>query len=186
LTIQKFRTIDLIVLTTIAVIVDVVGYFASQSALVFLYVTLSTPIMMIAYIRWNYRGLVINIAAIFLYTILYRNFELIPMIGYALSVMSIGLVMLWFKIIDRNQIKNEILTLTLYFVSGYLLLFIVQALTQYIIANEIQWITLITRHSINFILGWIIMLIASRQQDFMVDMHGYLLKQIEERKKEGF
>ena len=186
MTIQKFRTIDLIVLSTIAVIVDVVGYFASQSALIFLYVALSTPIMMIAYIRWNYRGLIINIVSIILYTILYKNFELIPMIGYALSVMSIGLVMLWFKVIPKNQIKNEILTLTLYFVSGYVMLFMIQAFTQYLMSNEIQWITLIARHSVNFILGWIIMFIASRQQDFMVDMHGYLLKQIEERKKEGF
>jgi hypothetical protein len=44
---------------------------------------------------------------------------------------------------------------------------------------------MITRHSINFILGWIIMLIASKQQDFMVDMDSYLRKQIDERKKEG-
>jgi hypothetical protein len=186
LTIKKFRTIDLIVLTTIAVIVDVIGYFASQSALVFLYVSLSIPIMMIAYIRWDYRGLVVNVAAIIIYTILYQNFEWIPMIGYALSIMSVGLVMLWFKIINRNHIKNEILTLTLYFLSGYIMLFGIQALTQYIMSNQIQWITLIARHSINFILGWVIMMIASRQQDFMVDMNQYLLKQIEERKKEGF
>ena len=185
MTIRKFRTVDLIVLTTIAIIIDVIGYFASRSDLVFFYVTLSIPIMMIAYIRWNYRGLIINVAAILVYTVLYRNFELIPFIGYTLSIMSLGLVMVWFKIVKRNHIKDEVLLLTLYFVSGYLVLFGIQVLTQYIISGDIQWITMITRHSINFILGWIIMLIASKQQDFMVDMDSYLRKQIEERKKEG-
>ncbi len=185
LTIKKFRTIDLIVLAIIALIVDVIGYFASQGALVFFYVTLSTPIMMIAYIRWNYRGLIINVVAIIIYTFLYSNFVFVSMIGYALSIMSIGLVMFWFKIVKPSHIKDEILILTLYYLSGYLLLFGFQILTQYIINGQVQWITMITRHSINFVLGWVIMLIASRQQDFMVDMNTYLLRQIEERKNEG-
>lgn len=185
MTIKKFRTIDLIVLTVIALVVDVIGYFASQGALIFFYVTLSTPIMMIAYIRWNYRGLIINVVAIMAYTILYGNFEVISLIGYALSVMSIGLVIFWFKIVNPSRIKDEVLILTLYYLSGYLLLFGFQILTQYIINGQIQWINMITRHSINFALGWVIMMIASRQQDFMVDMKTYLLRQIEERKKEG-
>ncbi|MCF7931492.1 MAG: hypothetical protein K9L02_08295 [Acholeplasmataceae bacterium] len=185
MTIQKFRTIDLIVLSLIALIVDVIGYFASQGALVFFYVTLSTPIMMIAYIRWNYRGLIVNVVAILVYTILYKNFELIPLIGYTLSVMSIGLVMFWFKIVKPSRIKDEVLILTLYYLSGYLLLFGLQVVSQWIINGQVQWITMITRHSINFALGWVIMLIASRQQDFMVDMKTYLRRQIEERKNQG-
>ncbi len=185
MTIRKFMTIDLIVLSVMALVVDIIGYFASKSALVFFYVSLSIPIMMIAYIRWGIKGMFINVLAIIVYTIMYQNFDLVPMLLYAASVLSIGLSMVWFKFVKKNHIKDEFLLLTLYYLTGYLFLFIIQAGSQLIISNEIQWITLTARHSINFLLGWVILFIASKQQDFMVDMNLYLLKSIQDRKKEG-
>jgi hypothetical protein len=178
-------TIDLIVLSVMALVVDILGYFASKSALVFFYVSLSIPIMMIAYIRWGFKGMIINLVAILVYTIMYQNFDLVPMLLYAASVISVAVSMIWFKIFNKNQIKDEFLLLTLYYFTGYFTLFIIQAVSQFIISNEIQWITLTARHSINFLLGWVILFIASKQQDFMVDMKAYLLKSIKDRKKEG-
>lgn len=185
MTIRKFMTIDLIVLCVMALVVDIIGYFASKSALVFFYVSLSIPIMLIAYVRWGSKGMIINILAILIYTLMYQNFELLPMLLYALSVLSVSSAMIWFKIVKKNHIKDEFLLLSLYYFTGYLMLFIIQAISQQIISNDIQWITLTARHSINFLLGWVILFIASKQQDFMVDMKAYLLKSIEDRKKEG-
>jgi len=185
LTIRKFMTIDLIVLSVMALVVDIIGYYASKSALVFFYVSLSIPIMMIAYIRWGIKGISINVLAILVYTVMYQNFDLVPMLLYAVSILSVALSMIWFKIVKKNHIKDEFLLLTLYYLTGYLSLFIIQAISQMIISNEIQWITLTARHSINFLLGWVILFIASKQQDFMVDMKAYLLKSIQDRKKEG-
>jgi len=184
LTIKKFMTLDLLVLTLLAVLVDVIGYFASLSDLVFLYVSLSIPVILIAYIRWGYKALVINLVIIILHLILYRGIQVLPMIVYLLSLGSISVSMIWFKLVKKNGIKDEVLLITLYFLTAYTILFLLQAFAQYLEGGEIQWITLLIRHSVNIILGWVILVIASKQQDLMVDMHSYLLKQIEERKKE--
>jgi hypothetical protein len=96
----------------------------------------------------------------------------------------ISTAMIWFKLVGRNQIKQEVLWLTLYFLTGYLMMFFTQVLAQYILFKEIEWIVLITRHGLNLILGWVILMIAKRQEDFMVDMEKYLLNQIKERQQE--
>lgn len=184
MTIRKFMTYDLIVLTMMAIIIDVIGYFASRSALVFFYVSLSIPIMLIAYIRWGHHGLLINVVIASLHIILYRNYEWINLLLYAVSIGSVGLSMIWFKLIKKNQIKDEFMWLTLYYLTGYLSLFLFQILSQYLISGEIQWVTMTARHAINFLLGWLILFIASKQQDFMVDMRHYLLKAATERAKE--
>jgi hypothetical protein len=64
------------------------------------------------------------------------------------------------------------------------MMFFTQVLAQYILFKEIEWIVLITRHGLNLILGWVILMIAKRQEDFMVDMEKYLLNQIKERQQE--
>ena len=185
MTIKKFMTFDLLVLTIMAVVVDVIGYFASQSELVFLYVSLSIPVILIAYIRWGYKALVINLVIVVLHLILYRGIQVIPMMIYLISLLSISVSMIWFKFTKKNGIKDEVLLITLYFLTAYTTLFFIQALAQYVEGGEIQWVTLLIRHSVNIILGWVILMIASRQEDLMVDMNVYLLKQIQERKKEG-
>ncbi|MDO9629540.1 MAG: hypothetical protein Q7I99_06535 [Acholeplasmataceae bacterium] len=185
MTIKKFMTFDLLVLSLMAVVVDVIGYFASQSDLVFLYVSLSIPVILIAYIRWGVKGLAINLVIMILHLILYRGIQVLPMIVYLISLASISISMIWFKITKKDHIKNEILLITVYYFTAYLTLFLFQALAQFLEGGEIQWFTLLIRHSLNIILGWVILVIASKQQDLMVDMKTYLLKQIKERKEEG-
>lgn len=184
MTIAKYRLIDLIVLTLLCVIIDIVGFFVSQSDLIFFYVTLSTPILLIIYIRWDYRGLISTLVVAVLHLILYRNFDLLSLALYVTSIFMITTAMIWFKLVGRNQIKQEVLWLTLYFLTGYLMMFFTQVLAQYILFKEIEWIVLITRHGLNLILGWVILMIAKRQEDFMVDMEKYLLNQIKERQQE--
>lgn len=183
MTIKKFMTFDLLVLTVIASIVDIVGYFASKTDLKFLYIALSVVVMMIAYIRWDYKAFVIPVVIVLLHLILYRGQTFWTSLVYASSIFSIGVSMIWFKIVKRDHIKQEVLLLTLYFMTGYISMFFLQALASYI-SGEVQWLTLIIRHSVNFILGWVIFMIASRQEDLLVDMKAYLLRSIEERRKE--
>lgn len=184
MTIAKYRLMDLIVLGFVAVVVDLIGYFASQKELIFLYVTLSTPIILIIYFRWGKYGLYVNLVIALLHTILYRNFELLPMIGYMLSIFAIGVSMIWFKITSKKHIRSEVLLLTLYFLTGYLALFFTQVLLQLTLFETVEWVVLITRHAFNIILGWVILMIARHQEDFMVDMKKYLLQQIKERQEE--
>ncbi len=183
MTIKKFMMFDLLTLCVIAIIVDVVGYFASRSDLVFLYVALSIPVMLIAYIRWDIKALVLPGVTILLHVILYRDDHILATMVYLLSIASTAVSMIWFKVFKRNRIKEEFLLLSLYYVSGYALMFLFQAYASHLM-GEIQWLTLLIRHSVNFILGWIILFIASKQEDLLVDMKGYLLRSIEERKKE--
>ena len=185
MTIKKFMTMDLIVLSILAIIVDVIGYFASKSDLVFFYISLSIPIMLIAYIRWGYKAFVINIVVLLLHLVLYGTTKVLGTMIYSISILSLAIAMVWFRIVSRSSIKKEVFLITLYFLTGYLTLFLMQALAQYAISKDVQWTTLIIRHAVNIVLGWVILMIASRQEDLMVDMHQYLLKQIEDRKDEG-
>jgi len=185
LTIKKFMTFDLIVLSVVAVLVDVVGYIATRTDLVFFYMMLSLPVMLIAYMRWGYKALWINLVVMGLHILLYGTSEILGMMIYLLSILSVSSALIWFKFVDKKLIKNELLLLTLYYVSTYLILFFIQVLAQWSIDSSIQWVTLIIRHGVNFFLGWVILVIASRQEDLLVDMKSYLLKQIEERKDEG-
>lgn len=184
MTIAKYRLIDLIFLTIVAIIVDLVGFFASQKELIFLYVTLSTPIIMIIYVRWGAYGLYTNAVIAILHTILYRNFEFLPMLGYIVSIFALGSSMIWFKITTKPHIRSEVLLVTLYFLTGYLALFFTQVLLQMTLFDTIEWVVLITRHGFNLLLGWIILMIARHQEDFMVDMKQYLIRQAKERLEE--
>ena len=184
MTIAKYRLMDLMFLGIIALVVDLIGFFASQSDLMFLYVTLSTPILLIIYFRWGPYGLFVNGAVVILHTILYRNYEIMEMMGYAASIFAIGSAMVWFKITTKGQIRNEVILLTLYFLTGYLAMFFVQVIVQFVLYDKVEWVVLITRHAFNVLIGWVILMIARHQTDFMVDMRKYLLKQIKERNEE--
>lgn len=184
MTIAKYRLMDLIFLGLVAVVVDLIGFFASQKELIFLYVTLSAPIILIIYFRWGVYGFFVNGVIALMHTILYQNFEILPMIGYFASIFALGSAMIWFKITSKSNIRSEVLLVTLYFLTGYLALFITQAMIQLVLFETVEWIVLISRHGFNIILGWVIMMIARHQEDFMVDMKTYLLKQIRERQEE--
>lgn len=184
MTIAKYRLMDLMFLGFIALVVDLIGFFASQSALTFLYVTLSTPLLLIIYFRWGAYGLYVNAAVVILHTILYRNFNLTEMLGYGISIFAIASAMVWFKITTKANIRSEALLSTLYFLTGYLAMFVVQMGLQFVLYDKIEWIVLITRHAFNVIMGWVIIMIARKQTDFMVDMKQYLWKQIKERQEE--
>jgi hypothetical protein len=185
LTIKKFMTYDILLLSFVAILVDVIGYFASRSDLVFLYMSLSLPVILISYIRWNYKALVINLLIIVLHFILYSQVVDLSFFIYLLSLLVTSFSMILFYVFKRNTIKDEVLKLLIYYLSAYLLMFLTQGLAQYLLNQDVQWITLIIRHSVNFIIGFVVLWIASRQEDLMIDMKSYLLKSIEERKKEG-
>ncbi len=183
LTIKKFMTIDLTVLTVLAIIVDVIGYFASQSALTFLYVALSIPLLMMAFIRWNKYAFSMVIVVVILHAILYHSGSALATILYLIGFPATMITMLWFKMFPQNRIRHEVLLLTLYYTTGYLALFLFHIMAMSVL-GDIQWITLLIRHSFNFIFGWFILWIISRQQDLLVDMKSFLIKQSQERKRE--
>ncbi|MDY0209982.1 MAG: hypothetical protein RBQ91_01065 [Acholeplasma sp.] len=184
MTIAKYRKLDLLIWTVVCIIIDLIGYLASQKELIFFYVTLSTPVLLILYIRWGSWGLIPTAIVAILHTVLYRNFDFMPMVLYIFSIFGIAASMIWFKIIRKNSIKEEVLWLILYFLTGYLAMFLIQALSQFILFKEIEWFVLITRHGLNIALGFVILMIAKRQEDLLVDMKTYLLKQIKERQQE--
>ncbi len=183
LTIKKFMMFDLLVLTVMAIIADVLGYFASRQAFAFLYIALSIPVMLIAYIRWDIKALIIPVLIMVLHLILYRGGTFLAQSIYVLSILSTALSMIWFKFIRRDGIKDEFILLSTYYLTAYIALFMFHVLAM-AVSGEIQWVTLIIRHSVNVILGWLILFIASKQQDLLVDMKAYLKRQIEERRQE--
>lgn len=185
MTIAKYRKLDILVWSILCVLIDLIGFFASQKELIFFYVTLSTPILLIVYIRWGKWGLIPTAAVAVLHTLLFKNFEFLPMILYITSIFGLTLSMIWFKITRRNYIRDEPLLIILYFITGYIGLFGFQILSQFILFDKVEWSIMATRHALNIILGLVVLMIARRQEDFLVDMEKYLLKQIKERQQEG-
>ena len=107
------------------------------------------------------------------------------MILYITSIFGLTLSMIWFKITRRNYIRDEPLLIILYFITGYIGLFGFQILSQFILFDKVEWSIMATRHALNIVLGLVVLMIARRQEDFLVDMEKYLLKQIKERQQEG-
>lgn len=184
MTIKKFRMIDLAILTIIAIVVDVVGYFASSGDLFAFYVMLSTPIVLIAYVRWKAPAIIMNFVLAVVHMLVYKIYDPGLLLGYSLGIMAISAAMLWFILIKPSNIRKNWIITILYFLTGYLAMFGVHVLTNVLLGEHVNWGSMFIRHGFNIALGIVVMIIAAVQKDLMVDMKENLLKQIKERQDE--
>ncbi|MBE0701116.1 MAG: hypothetical protein IH571_05470 [Acholeplasmataceae bacterium] len=176
MTIKKFRNMDLILLTTIAVILDVIlGLFGLFG--LWLFMALSIPIILLCYIRWRSYGLIPNIVVVAAHFIIYylmlKN-DIVVVLAHllAMQTLSFALVMLkWNKLKERYK---QFYPIALYFMVCYGIMFMSEWLLMIAFGKSILLLSHLLNHSLNILLGLGLMAIIYRQNDLFVDMETYL------------
>lgn len=187
---QKFRVIDLMVLTIIATAIEVVSVVAFNVVNVqvgtyrmgqTVSLSLACLVGMIAIFRWNGYGLCVGVIA-GLGSLLARMFysqELSIQMWLASSVGYLGLAscLLFIHKRDKKKMVRDKGMMVLYFFIGYLSYELLRILL--LIGSENYFVLIgnvLSFEIVNLLLSLVIYLIALRQEGLVVDMNQYLLE----------
>lgn len=186
---RKFMIIDLILLTTIGIILEVLGIVVSiklkKNPEDFWYISLSIVIVLIGMFRWGKVGFLItfplNLATCITYSIL-KHIEFYYYLIYLIGSSLIILNLLWFKIIDKKIISKRLGYCVLYSLTGYLLVAFGRTLVSICIGFKFidSLKVFIFGDVFSMVIGAIIMMIVYNQKTILVDIDDYLLE-IQER-----
>lgn len=180
---NTFMIFDLIILTTIGVILEVLGIVVQvkfvSSPTNFWFVSLTTVIILIAMFRWGFFGFFsyffLTLATVITYSIV-GSISLIQYFIYLLGTAFVGINLLWFKIIRKDKMAKRLGYIVLYSLSGYILI----ALGRSLIAlfggfsfNDTLR-TFIFGEAFTIVIGIIIMIIVYHQKTILVDIDKYL------------
>lgn len=168
---KRLKLIDLIVFTMIAVICDVIAIKLKLLNLN-LYIAVSTPILILLYIRWGTWVLIPNVIISFVHFLSFGGAVESRLIHSA-SILIMGITLL---IIRLKPFKK--LPIKLYNTLGlYVLIYILMLLSEwglsYTLEEPIVFINHLTYHSLNIIFGIIILILANLQPNIVVSMKSY-------------
>lgn len=181
MTIQKFRKLDLIVLTMVAVISDLlIAVFGILNISLFL--SIAFPILILVYVRWHVYGAITHGVIILSHLIIFGLFSdngwLIALL-HALSIVGFGLSFLIIKTYGKKT-YTPFQYIFLAFVVGYLS-FILLSWGLYQMVATINLLVVMISHSINLLLGIGLLLLINRQKVLLVNMVSYLIEKNEEK-----
>lgn len=177
MTIQKFRTFDLIILTVIAVILDIVvglfGFFSIQ-----LFMAISFPIIMLCYIRWHVYGIIPNVIISIAHLLIHNDPEISFMIVliHAFSVLAWSLTLLMIKYKPFKKKKLTYGNASLMFLIIYIVMITIEWILLSLFNQPITYLNQLLNHTLNLIVGLGLTVIIAYQKDLMVDMKIYLME----------
>ena len=175
MTIQKFRNMDLIFLTVIAIISDLLlGLFGLIGIRLFL--SIAYPLIVICYIRWNIYGLFANIIIICLHILLYgfiNNAGWVIAILHSLAILGFSSVLVIIYLTKQTKQRVNTKTYLLIYLTGFMTVFFVEWGLFNIFNYKLNLISHGFNHIINFLFGLLIILITSRQKDILINMDYY-------------
>lgn len=185
MTIQKFRKMDLIFLTVVAIISDLLlAIFGLIGIRLFL--SIAYPLIVISYIRWNKHGIILNLVIVLLHIII---FGLINQVGWPIAILHsiaiIGFSFIIFMISMTKQNEKQVGLLTYLWIysSGFLSVFLLEWVLFNFFGYELNLIGHAFNHSINFLFGFFIILITSRQKDILINMNHFFINKEKEVNK---
>ncbi len=194
MTIKRFMWMDILVLTILGIIVDVVAYLITgwiafetleEGLMESVFIAPGLCFVFLIYARWGKFGIVSNIAVMLAQLIIYNHqifahysFVLIVMFGYLSFMLSI----LVFKFIIQKRHDNW-LTLASSFIGIYAVMITVEWLVSLILGGNLTWDGNSLRHIINLIISTIIIIVMAVQKKMFTDMKMHLIKMNE---KEDF
>ena len=178
---RKFRTIDLLVLTTIAMVLDVVlGVFGLFG--LWLYVALSYPLILLCYIRWPKHAWMPNLAIALTHGLMYLllGHEPLTVLAHGLSVMTLSVAMLLTTWKPMRQRPIEVGHLLLFYLAAYLVVWTSEWLLMLMFGYQVSLGGHAINHSLNVLLGLGLMVMMSRQKDLVVVMERYMREKDED------
>lgn len=181
--IQRFKYMDLAFLTVIAVFAEAVGVGAlsrmfDQNSPLALQLSLAIPLLAIAMVRWNFWALPMAVLVGITTYIASGGGAIQYLVTYALGNLGIVLGMVWFKIADKDEMKNEWVVIILYYLTAYIGVILLRSVVTTAFGlgfwssfQEFFWLG----EMLNMVIGSGVVIIASRQKTTMLDMNTYLL-----------
>ncbi len=168
---KKLKILDLIIFTAIAIISDWVAYSLKLFNLN-LIISLSIPIIIIIYIRWSYYGIITNVLVTISHFIIFQEPPLNKLI-HSISFLFLGLSLLFLLLKSYKDLPIKKRYLTLLYIPIYAVMMLVEWGLSHLTQTPISLIGHIANHSLNFIIGLAVILVASIQPNIIVSMKSY-------------
>lgn len=181
MTIAKFRNIDLIIFTLLAVIIDFVlgryGLFGLK-----MYLSVSVFISLLMIIRWRKWGAITVFALVITHIITYFNNDFLVLLAHSISLLTITFLIIFEPKLRNKTNRYELVSLS------YLVIYIIVILVEWsllqIFGQGISFGNYLVNQSVNFFLGLFILFIIHLQKDLLVDMQTYLIEKSKEKQNE--
>ncbi|MCR3905633.1 MAG: hypothetical protein NUK62_01200 [Tenericutes bacterium] len=183
MTIKKFRTFDLIVLATAAIITDVLLALFGLIG-IRLYLAISYPIIILCYIRWRKYGIYSHLAVVLAHFILYGLYldvGWLIALAHILALMMFAFILPLLKTKTFDKKRVEMKYNILLYLGIYLIVFFAEWILFAVFGFGLNLINHALNHSLNILLGLGLIMIMAYQKDLMVNMHQYLLEKDEEK-----
>lgn len=168
---KRLKLIDLIAFTLIAIVCDVIAIKFKLLNLN-LYIAISMPILILLYIRWGTWVLIPNVIISFIHFVSFSG-SIESRLIHSVSLLMIGLTLL---VIRLNSFKR--LPIKLYnILSLYFLIYTIMILSEWGLSHTLEepivFINHLTYHSLNIVIGMIILILANLQPNIVVSMKSY-------------
>lgn len=187
MTLKKFMWLDTIILSILAIVVDVVAFITTSKPSdgtflnINMFVAPGIVIIYLIYIRWGLIGIIPNLLITGLNLILYSK-QLDNNIGLILIFTSgylvWGLTLLVRKIFKTGYYSTWYIT-PFVFLGIYLIQILTESLMSVLVGQIISLEANILKHLVNMILSFIILVIITNQKKLVVDMKYELLNREE-------
>lgn len=185
---KSYKLFDLTLLTVIAIIIEGILVFTSNQVKFMVEgfsVSFVVLFSLIGMFRWNVLGVVPGIGAAIVGMIFQNSFvkdaySPISMIGCIVGILSNLLLVLYLKKVTKTKIKENFILLIIYAVSGYCLFILFYSLTWGLFDRNLSlknvFNLVLSRNLLNLFMSTIVLLIANKVKDFLVDMDEYLIR----------
>lgn len=182
MSIRQFRILDLGVLSVIAFILEAVNTYAfiAFGAAATFSLSVAAVVGMIAIFRWNVPGIVVGpiggLGSLVVYQLNNQSPSLNMWLAFTVGYLGLAACLIFFRFLKKEMIKKKWYLLLAYAVGGYLAVDVVRTLcyigSGYIgdaAASYFSWDLL------NMLFAFIILVIANKQRNFLIDMKEYLM-----------
>lgn len=177
MSVAKLRFFDILILTSIALLIDTVvglsGFLAIQ-----LYFSIGIPIVLLVYIRWGIYGMIPNVILILLHLII--HFVSWPvMAAHTIGLMILFLAVFFVKWEKLRRRPIEFHNVFFYYSTFYILMITVEIASLYLFNSGVSIGGFYLNHSMNYFIGLGLLFIISKQKDLLVNMDTYLREESE-------
>ncbi len=172
LTIRKYRTIDLIIFSAIACVLDVLigrfGLFGGRQ-----YFGLSTVFVLVCYVRWGKYGLIANGVVLLVNSIVnFVDFRIAVAHGVGILALAVALGLVQWSALRVR--RPGLGAASLYFIVAYATMFLVEFGLLVLLGRGLPLIDYAVNRIFDVILGWGLLVIITLQKEILVPMNLYI------------
>ncbi len=181
---KKLLIIDFIVFGLLIIVIDTI---LAQQVLfgITLYVSISLPLLIVLYIRWEHYAVIMNLVVVILHMLIFKSPWLVNVL-HGLSFLLVISSLLITKLKPFKEEKIKLLYVSLLYLGLYIVTFFLEfGLLKIFLEANLQ--AMLLNHSLNIIIGFLIVLLMYFQKDMLINMNVYIKKEsLENVKDDGY